>query len=114
MRTEDGVGFEPTFAALSKGFIPAECCDSMPQDRAAKAAAQVNQVLRTEDRIGFEPTFTDLSKGFIPAGSVATACRMPARLKPLLRTTKSCGLKAESVSNRLSQELSRHAGCPRG
>jgi hypothetical protein len=75
----------------------------MPDARAVETAAQVNQVLRTEDRVGFEPTFTALSEGFIPMGGVATACRIPARLKPLLSSTKSCGLKTESVSNRLSQ-----------
>jgi hypothetical protein len=103
LRTEDGVGFEPTFTALSEGFIPAGRCDSMPHARAVETAAQYNQVLRTEGGVGFEPTFADLSKGFIPAGSVATACGIPARLKPLLRSTKSCGLKTESVPNRLLQ-----------
>jgi hypothetical protein len=102
LRTEDEVGFEPTFTALSDGFIPMGHCNSMPHTRAVETAAQLNQVLRTEDGVGFEPTFAALSEGFIPA-DVATACRMPARLKPLLRSTKSCGLKTESFSNRLSQ-----------
>jgi hypothetical protein len=103
LRTEDRVGFEPTFAALSEGFIPAGSVATACRNvRAVETAAQFNQVLRTEDGVGFEPTFAALSKGFIPA-DVATACRMPARLKPLLRSTKSCGLKTESVSNRLSQ-----------
>jgi hypothetical protein len=74
----------------------------MPQDRAAKAAAQDHQVLRTEDGVGFEPTFAALSEGFIPAGRCDTV-PYAARLKPLLSSTKSCGLKTESVSNRLSQ-----------
>jgi hypothetical protein len=55
LRTEDGVGFQPTFAALSRGLNPGgERCDSMPHARAVEtAAAQDNQVLRTEDGVGF-------------------------------------------------------------
>jgi hypothetical protein len=35
LRTEDGVGFEPTFAALSKGFIPAGCAPTQERLRGA-------------------------------------------------------------------------------
>jgi len=45
LRTEDGVGFQPTFAALSRGFIPAgsgAIACRMPHAARLKAAAQDN------------------------------------------------------------------------
>jgi hypothetical protein len=69
----------------------------MPQDREVETAAQDNQACGLK----MESVSNRLSQHLardIPAGSAATACRKTARLKPLLRTTKSCGLKTESVS----------------
>jgi hypothetical protein len=66
---------------------------------AAKAAAQHDQVLWTVEGVGFKPTFSDLSRGFIPAQLNKSPLNesprfLPhsARLKPLLYSTKSCGL----------------------